>query len=80
MGETDERIGEAVTRAQESNQFDMAEATLSVAIALAGVTALTRKRWLLGLALLFAAFGGVLGVAGFMGFSLHPDALARLLS
>ena len=53
---------------------------MSVAIALAGVTALTRKRWLLGLALLFAGFGGVLGVAGFLGWSLHPDALARLLS
>jgi hypothetical protein len=62
------------------DQFDMAEAAMSVAIALAGVTALTRKRWLLGLALLFAAFGGVLGVAGFLGWSLHPDALARLLS
>ena len=62
------------------DQFDMAEAAMSVAIALAGVTALTRKRWLLGLALLFAVFGGVLGVAGFLGWSLHPDALARLLS
>jgi len=61
------------------DQFDMAEAALSVAIALAGVTALTRKRWLLGLAFLFAAFGGALGVAGFLGWSLHPDALARLL-
>ena len=40
----------------------------------------TRKRWLLGLALLFAGFGGVLGVAGFLGWSLHPDSLARLLS
>jgi hypothetical protein len=62
------------------DQFDMAEAAMSVAIALAGVTALTRKRWLLGLAFLFAFFGGVLGVAGFLGWSLHPDALARLLS
>ena len=62
------------------DQFDMAEAAMSVAIALAGVTALTQKRWLLGLALLFAAFGAALGVAGFLGWSLHPDALARLLS
>jgi hypothetical protein len=62
------------------DQFDMAEAAMSVAIALAGVTALTRKRWLLALAFLFALFGGVLGVAGFLGWSLHPDALARLLS
>jgi Domain of unknown function (DUF4337) len=61
------------------DQFDMAEAAMSVAIALAGVTALTRKRWLLVLALLFAVFGSVLGVAGFLGWSLHPAALARLL-
>jgi uncharacterized protein DUF4337 len=62
------------------DQFDMAEAAMSVAIALAGVTALTRKRWLLGLALLFAIFGGLLGAAGFLGWSLHPDLLAHLLS
>ena len=65
---------------RHDDQFDMAEAAMSVAIALAGVTALTRKRWLLGLAFLFAAFGAVMGVAGFLGWTLHPDALARLLS
>jgi DNA repair ATPase RecN len=62
------------------DQFDMAEAILSVAIALFGVTALTRKNWLFGLAFLFAAFGVILGVAGFLGWSLHPDFLARLFS
>jgi DNA repair ATPase RecN len=61
------------------DQFDMAEAILSVAIALFGVTALTRKRWLLGLAVLFAAFGTILGFAGFLGWSLHPDWLAGVL-
>jgi len=61
------------------DQFDMAEALLSVAIALFGVTALTRKRWLLGVAIVFATFGVVLGLAGFVGWNLHPDWLARLL-
>jgi phosphatidylglycerophosphatase A len=61
------------------DQFDMADALLSVSIALFGVTALTRKRWLLGLALVFAAFGAVLGTAGFVGWNLHPDFLASLL-
>ena len=61
------------------DQFDMAEALLSVAIALFGVTALTRKRWLLFVGLAFAGFGMVLGLAGFIGWSLHPAWLARLL-
>jgi len=61
------------------DQFDMAEALLSVAIALFGVTALTRKRWLLGVAIVFAGFGTILGLAGFLGWDLHPDWLARLL-
>jgi DNA repair ATPase RecN len=62
------------------DQFDMAEALLSVAIALAGVSALTRKRWLFGVAAVFATFGVILGLAGFAGWNLHPDWLARLLS
>jgi len=61
------------------DQFDMAEAILSVAIALFGVTALTRKVWLLGIAIVFAAFGTILGFAGFLGWSLHPDWLAHIL-
>ena len=61
------------------DQFDMAEALLSVAIALFGVTALTRKAWLLYVAIGFAGFGTMLGVAGFVGWSLHPDWLARIL-
>ena len=62
------------------DQFDMAEALLSVSIALFGVTALTRKRWLLGLAFTFMAFGSILGFAGFCGWNMHPGWLARLLS
>jgi hypothetical protein len=62
------------------DQFDMAEATISIAIALLGITALTQKRRLLYLAWGFAGFGVVMGVAGFLGLALHPDFLARLLS
>jgi hypothetical protein len=61
------------------DQFDMAEAGMSIAIALLGITALTRKRWLLLIAVVFAAFGAVLGLAGFLGWTIHPAALARLL-
>ena len=62
------------------DQFDMSEALMSVAIALFGVTALTRKKWLLVIGVLFSGTGMILGFAGFCGWSLHPDWLANLLS
>ena len=62
------------------DQFDMSEALNSVAIALLGITALTRKRRLLYLAWTFAGLGVVLGIAGFVGLGFHPDFLARWLS
>ncbi|MEA2604878.1 MAG: hypothetical protein QOF89_5870 [Acidobacteriota bacterium] len=62
------------------DQFDISEAALSIAIALLGVSALTRKRWLVGLAIVFAGFGVLMGMAGFLGWNLHPDAIARLLT
>ena len=61
------------------DQFDMAEAGLSLSIALFGVTALTQKRWLLGIDIVFAVFGFILGVSGFLGYNLHPNFLAKLL-
>ena len=61
------------------DRFDMAEATLSIAIALFGVTALTQKRAVLVVALAFAGSGTRLGLSGFLELSLHPDFLARLL-
>ena len=62
------------------DQFDLSEAALSVSIALLGVTALTQKRWLLVVGLLFALFGLVFSVAGFFNLSLHPSTLTSLLS
>jgi hypothetical protein len=62
------------------DQFDMSDACLSVAIALFGVTALTKKRWLLGLACLFMFFGVLFGLAGFFAWKLHPDFFAKFLS
>jgi len=62
------------------DQFDMSDACLSVAIALFGVTALTKKRWLLGLASVFMFFGVLFGLSGFFGWGIHPDFLAKFLS
>ena len=62
------------------DQFDMAEATLSLAIALMGITALTRQKLLLVVGGVFASFGCFMGVAGFAGWAVHPDTLATWLS
>ncbi len=61
------------------DQFDLSDAALSVAIALMGITALTRKKWLLVFALLFAGFGMFFGFAGFFQWDVHPEALTSIL-
>jgi hypothetical protein len=61
-------------------QFDLSEAAMSVAIALLGVTALTRKRALMGVAAVFLAIGAVFGVAGFLNWNLHSDVLMSWLA
>jgi len=62
------------------DQFDLAEGLLSVSIALFGITALIRKRLLLGFGIAFAALGILFGFAGFLRLGLHPDFLTGLLS
>jgi hypothetical protein len=62
------------------DQFDLSDAALSVCLAMLAVTALTAKRWLLWASWLIAAVGVVMGVAGLLGFKLHPDWLTKLLS
>jgi predicted RND superfamily exporter protein len=62
------------------DQFDLSEASFSVVIALLGVTALTQKRWLLGVVAVFLVIGFVFGIAGFFEWSLHPNAVMSWLS
>ena len=62
------------------DQFDLSDGAMSVAIALLGVTALTRKRWLLGVAAVFLAVGVLFGMAGFFDWNLHADALTSWLA
>lgn len=61
------------------DQFDMSEACLSVALAIMGITALTKKRWLFWFAAVLVTVGILLGLGGFLGWSFHPDWLARIL-
>jgi len=60
--------------------FDLCDAGMSVAIALLGVTALTRKRWLLGVAVVFLCLGAFFGIAGFMTWPLHPETAVKWLA
>jgi len=62
------------------DQFDLSDATLSISLAMLAITALTGKRKLLWMALIFAGFGMLMGLAGLLGLPLHPTALVKLLS
>ena len=44
------------------------------------LTALTHKQWLYWLALVPTALGMLMGLAGLLGWRLHSELLARLLS
>src|SRR6202521_4996652 len=62
------------------DQFDLSDAMLALAISLLALTALTQKRWLFVLALIPTVFGVVMGLAGLLGWHIHPNSLTRLLS
>ena len=61
------------------DQFDLAEACLSISIAMAGITALTKKSWLFVVAIGFSLIGILFGIAGFLQLQLHSDLMAKLL-
>ena len=62
------------------DQFDLSDAALSVSIAMLAVTALTKKKWLLWMSLVFGVLGVVMGVAGLASLKIHPDWLTKMLS
>lgn len=62
------------------DQFDLSDAMLAIAISLLAMTALTHLRWLYAVALIPTAFGVLMGLAGLLGWHIHPDALSALLS
>ncbi len=65
---------------QQHDLFDLCDASMSVAIALLGVTALTRKRWLLAVAGVFLLIGAFFGVAGFINLPIHPETAIKWLA
>jgi hypothetical protein len=62
------------------DQFDAADALISIAVSIAAVAALVEIPAALYAAWVFGALGLVMGVSGFMGWSLHSDFMSKLLS
>ncbi len=62
------------------DQFDLSEAAFALAIALLAMTSLTEKGWLYGAAMVPAAFGLFMGLAGLLNWDYHPEALTKYLS
>jgi hypothetical protein len=62
------------------DQFDLSGAAISIAISLLALTALTNKLWLYWASLVPTSFGLLMGLAGLLGWGIHPDALSKLLS
>jgi ABC-type multidrug transport system fused ATPase/permease subunit len=62
------------------DQFDASDAFLSIAISIAAVAALAEAMWALYASWVFGALGVVMSAAGFFGWSLHWDFVAKLLS
>jgi hypothetical protein len=78
QAEADQKTYDALN--YRDDQFDLSDALIALAISLLALTALTHKRWLYWCALVATTGGVLMGLAGLLGWHMHPDALARLLS
>ncbi len=61
------------------DQFDLSDAALAISIALLALTSLTQQVALFGVAMLPTLFGGIMGLAGLIGWKIHPDFITNLL-
>jgi hypothetical protein len=61
------------------DQFDLTEAMLSIAIAMYGITALTKSKPLFYFACLLSGSGVILGLSAFMHISLHSEFISKIL-
>jgi hypothetical protein len=78
QAEADQKTYDALN--YRDDQFDLSDALVALAISLLALTALTHKQWLFWMALVPTSLGVLMGLAGLLGWPLHPDLLARLLS
>jgi len=65
---------------QLDDQFDLAEAGFALSMVMLAVTVLTGSWLLFWVAMVPASLGLLMGVSGFLGWSIHPEGLIRALS
>jgi Domain of unknown function (DUF4337) len=78
QAEQDQKTYDALN--YRDDQFDLSDTLIALAISLLALTALTHKTWLYWMGFVATIGGVVMGLAGLLGWHLHPDALSRLLS
>src|SRR5262249_30884435 len=78
QAEQDQRTYDALNF--RDDQFDLSDALIALAISLLAITALTHQPWLYWLALIPTIGGIVMGLAGLVGWAVHPNLFVRLLS
>ena len=78
QAETDQQTYDALN--YRDDQFDLSDAFLALAISMLAITSLTQKRWLYGVSLIPTALGTLMGLAGLLGWAIHPDFLIHWLS
>jgi hypothetical protein len=64
----------------QDDQFDTADAFLSIAIAVAAVAILVENWWLVAVSWLFGGVGAFIGIAGFLGIPVRIEWLIQLLT
>jgi hypothetical protein len=62
------------------DQFDLAEALLSISLSLFGITALVQNKRLFIFALALSGIGVFFGIAGFLEWNIHPEWITKILS
>jgi hypothetical protein len=78
QAEADQKTYDALN--YRDDQFDLSQAMLALAISLLAVTALTHKRWLYWIALVPTVGGVVMGLAGLLGWHIHPNTIVGWLT
>ncbi len=78
LAEQDQKTYDALNF--RDDQFDLSDALIAMAISLLALTSLTHKRWLFWVAMVPTALGVLMGLAGLLGWHIHPDAITQLLS
>jgi uncharacterized protein DUF4337 len=78
QAESDQKTYDALN--YRDDQFDLSDTLIALAISMLALTSLTHKRWLFWIAMVPTALGVLMGLAGLLGWHVHPDAISQLLS